>query len=931
MEKKDYKDTLNLPKTSFPMRGNLPKKEKEILKYWNEIDLYNKLLESHKYDRKFVLHDGPPYANGHIHIGHALNKILKDIVVKSKSMQGYQTPFVPGWDCHGLPIERAVFQKLKKRKDEVDPIDVRKKCREYATNWVNIQREEFIRLGVIGDWKNPYITMDPKYQADIVRELGKFYERGLVHRAKKPVYWCPNCVTALAEAEIEYADEVSPSIYVAFKIINDKGINLPENTYLVIWTTTPWTLPANVAVAVNPELEYVVLNSGEKHFIIAKSLLEDFREKTDLLGETVKTFKGIELEGIKYEHPFIDREGQVTLADYVAADTGTGLVHIAPGHGEEDYQVGLKYNLPVLVPVDDYGKFTDEAPSWLKGLKIWEANPVIIKRLKEIGALLFAGEINHSYPHCWRCKGKVIFRATPQWFIVMDKGNPTLREVALKEIDKVQWIPEWGKTRIKNMVEGRPDWCISRQRIWGVPIVAFYCEECGETIYSKEIADYVANIFEKESADAWYKREAKELLPEGFKCPKCGGEKFKKEMDILDVWFDSGSSHAAVLERRPELSWPADMYLEGSDQHRGWFQASLLESCGTRKEAPYKSVLTHGFTLDEKGHKMSKSLGNVVAPEDVVKKFGADILRLWVASENFTEDVKISENILKQVAEVYKKIRNTFRFMLGNLSDFTPEESLVYDELEEIDKWAINRFSILAKEIIDAYNSYKFNKIYRLIYDYCATELSSIYLDILKDTLYCEAPNSKKRKSAQTAIYKILYGLTTLIAPILSFTAEEIYSYIPGREKESVFLEEFPLFCESPDGELLERWEKLMKVKSLVNKALEKARAHKMIGHSLEASITVYVDGELREFLERYKELLPYIFITSGAEVKQFAAAPSCSVGDDEILKGVRVKVKKAEGQKCERCWMYSTTVGQDSEFPDVCERCARVLREISE
>ena len=927
--KRDYKDTLNLPKTSFPMRGNLPKKEKEFLKYWDGIALYNRILEEHKCDQKFILHDGPPYANGHIHIGHALNKILKDIVIKSRTMQGYQTPFVPGWDCHGLPIERAVFQKIKKRKDEVDAREIRKKCREYATNWVNIQREEFIRLGVIGDWKNPYITMDPKYQADIVRELGKFYEKGLVYRAKKPVYWCPTCVTALAEAEIEYKDEVSPSIYVAFEITDNKGLDFPENTYLVIWTTTPWTLPANVAVAVNPELDYVVLKSDDRAFIVAESLLEDFKEKTGIEGEVVKKLKGCEIEGVEYVHPFVDRKGKVVLADYVAADTGTGLVHIAPGHGEEDYQVGLRYGLPVIVPVDDYGRFTDEAPEWLRGIKIWEGNKLIIERLETSRNLLFAGEISHSYPHCWRCKGKVIFRATPQWFISMDGGNPTLREVALKEIDSLEWIPEWGRTRIRNMVEGRPDWCISRQRIWGVPIVAFYCEDCGEVIYSKEIADYVAEIFEKESADAWYEKDAKELLPEGFKCPKCGGEKFRKEMDILDVWFDSGSSHAAVLERRSELSWPADLYLEGSDQHRGWFQASLLESCGTRGKAPYVSVLTHGFTLDEKGHKMSKSLGNVVAPEDVVKKFGADILRLWVSSENFTEDVKISENILRQIAEVYKKIRNTFRFMLGNLYDFTPDMALSYDELEEIDRWAINRFFALAKEIVDAYNDYKFNRIYRLVYEYCATELSSIYLDIQKDTLYCEAPNSKKRRSAQTAIYRILYGLTTLIAPILSFTAEEVYSHLPGKEKESVFLEEFPTLCEALDEELLTRWEELIKVKSLVNKALEKARAEKMIGHSLEASVIVYADGEVKELLETYREELPYIFITSGAEVKRLAAAPSCAVEDEEILKGVKVKVKKAEGQKCERCWIYSTTVGQNEKYPDVCERCAKVLREL--
>ena len=928
MSEKDYKETLNLPKTSFPMRGNLPKKEPETLSYWNEINLYKKLLESHKCDCKFILHDGPPYANGHIHIGHALNKILKDIVIKSKAMQGYFTPFVPGWDCHGLPIERAVFKEIKKRKDEVDPIEVRKKCRQYAEKWIKTQKEEFVRLGVLGDWENPYITMDPSYQATILRELGKFYEKGLVYRAKKPVYWCPTCVTALAEAEIEYGEETSPSIYVAFKVTNGKG-KLDEGTYLVIWTTTPWTLPANVAVALHPDLEYVVLESEGKRYLVAKELAEDFSEKTGISNNAVKTFKGSDLEGIEYEHPFVDRKGKTVLADYVSSDTGTGLVHIAPGHGEEDYQVGLKYNLPVIVPVDDYGRFTDEAPEWIRGMKIWDANDKILEKLKETGHLLYAGKITHSYPHCWRCKKKVIFRATPQWFISMDKGQPTLRKVALDEIEKVKWIPAWGKTRIRNMVEQRPDWCISRQRIWGVPIVAFYCKSCGEVIYSKELADHVADIFEKESADAWYEESASELLPEGFTCPKCGGKEFEKEMDILDVWFDSGSSHAAVLEKREELSSPADLYLEGSDQHRGWFQASLLESCGTRGRAPYRSVLTHGFTLDEKGYKMSKSLGNVISPNDIVKRFGADILRLWVASENFTEDVRISENILKKIAESYKKIRNTFRFMLGNLYDFTPDKALNYDELEEIDKWAINRFFNLKNEIIRAYNDYKFNKVYRMVYEYCSNELSAIYLDILKDTLYCEHPDSKKRRSAQTAIYRILEGLTILIAPILSFTAEEVYSHIPGKEKESVFLEEFPPYCEDRDGEVLETWNRLIEIKKAVNKGLEKARSEDLIRHSLEAKVTVYAEGSDYDLLQRYALQLPYIFITSQAEVKPLSEAPETAVFDEDT--GIKVFVERAKGNKCERCWMYSETVGKDSEYPDVCERCARVLRELNE
>ncbi len=928
MEKKDYKDTLNLPRTSFPMRGNLPKKEVEILKKWEEIDIYARLMEEHECDDRFILHDGPPYANGHIHIGHALNKVLKDIVNKSKFMQGYQVPFVPGWDCHGLPIERAVFKEIKKKKDEVDPLEIRKKCRKYAEKWVNVQKEEFVRLGVFGDWKNPYITMDPKYQADIVRELGRFYEKGLVYRAKKPVYWCPSCVTALAEAEIEYGEEISPSIYVAFEVT---GGVLPPGSYLVIWTTTPWTLPANVAVAVHPELDYVLLESDGRKFLVAESLLEDFKEKTGIEGKVLKKFKGKELEGVEYKHPFLDRNGKVVLADYVSSETGTGLVHIAPGHGEEDYQVGQRYGLPILVPVDDYGRFTEEAPEWIRGMGIWEANPVIIEKLKEAGNLLYAGKVRHSYPHCWRCKGKVIFRATPQWFIAMDKGSPSLREIALREIDRVNWIPSWGRIRIRNMVEQRPDWCISRQRIWGVPIVAFYCKSCGEAIYSRELAEHVAEIFEKESADAWYEREVEQLLPPGFTCPKCGGKDFEKETDILDVWFDSGSSHAAVLERRPELDWPADLYLEGSDQHRGWFQASLLESCGTRGRAPYRAVLTHGFTLDEKGYKMSKSLGNVISPVDVIKKYGADILRLWVASENFTEDVKISENILKEVVEVYRKIRNTLRFMLGNLSDFKPEDSLPYEELEEIDKWALNRFYKLVSEILENYDKYRFNRIYRLFYEYCSNDLSSIYLDISKDVLYCELPDSKKRRSCQTAIYRILTGLTALMAPILSFTAEEVYSHIPGKEGESVFFEEFPPLCDDLDEELLSKWEILIKVKSLVNKAIEVARREGLVSHPLEAKVTVYAGGAVGELLREYEKDLPYIFITSQAEVAPLEEAPEEAVGDSDVVKDVKVLVQRAEGSKCQRCWVYSTSVGKDERYPDVCERCARVLRELEE
>jgi isoleucyl-tRNA synthetase len=911
---KDYKDTLNLPKTPFPMRANLPKREPEILKFWSENRLYERLIEEHRCDAKFILHDGPPYANGHIHIGHALNKILKDIVVKSKAMQGYQTPFVPGWDCHGLPIERAVLKELGKSKEEVDPVEVRKLCRAYAEKWIEVQRKEFIRLGVVGDWDNPYITMDPHYQAGILRELAKFYEKGLVYRAKKPVYWCPQCSTALAEAEIEYYDETSPSVFVAFKVADEK--NLPPDTYLVIWTTTPWTLPANVAVAVNPELTYTLFKANGRHLLLAKVLADDFAERTKLSLEPVEEFKGTQLEGLKYLHPLFKREGSVILADFVSAETGTGLVHIAPGHGEEDYTAGLKYGLPVIAPVDDKGRFTEDAGEWLNGINIWDGNKLILERLSSSGNLLHAENITHSYPHCWRCKGKVIFRATTQWFIAMD-GEPNLRRIAIEEAEKVSWLPEWGKTRITNMLSQRPDWCISRQRIWGVPIVAVFCKRCGETIYTKELAEHIANVFERESADAWYEKDLKDLLPSGFSCPACGGREFYRETDILDVWFDSGASHAIVLEEGRRLSWPADMYLEGSDQHRGWFQASLLESCATRNRAPYKTVLTHGFTLDGKGRKMSKSLGNVVSPMDVVNRFGADILRLWVASENFTEDVRISTQILKQVSEVYKKVRNTIRFMLGNLYDFDPErDSVRYEELEEIDRWAINAFYRFSNTVVDHYNTYRFNRIYRALYSYCSNELSSVYLDISKDTLYCEFPSSRKRRSCQTAIYRILQGLLSLIAPILSFTAEEAYQLLPGKEKVSVFLEEFPPPCETLDLELLEKWDTLIKVKGAVNQELERARAKDLVHHPLEASVRVFAEGKLYSLLKEYEDYLRYLFVTSQAKVEEHRGE-------------LKVRVERAEGKRCERCWMYSTDVGRDTSYPDVCLRCAGVLKRL--
>ena len=936
-EKADWKDTLNLPRTDFPMKANLAQREPEFLKYWEEMGLYQKMLEARKDAPLFILHDGPPYANGHIHMGTALNKVLKDFIVKSRRMAGYNCPYVPGWDCHGLPIELNVEKELKVKRGELPKLVIRQRCREYARRWIDIQREEFKRLGVIGDWENPYLTMSYDYEATIAREFVNFLSQGYVYRRKKPVYWCTHCVTALAEAEVEYYDHRSPSIYVKFPLEEEALAALPEEARekpvsLVIWTTTPWTLPANLAVALNPEFDYVVVSLEGEHLLLAEGRLSALAAELGLekVPPIISRVEARALEGKHARHPFLPRRSLIVLADYVTLEAGTGCVHIAPGHGEEDYETGLKYGLEVYAPVDAEGRFDPDLPK-IGGQNIYEANPKIVELLKERGALLFASEIKHSYPHCWRCKKPVIFRATEQWFISMEAHN--LRRRALEWIDRVKWIPRWGRERIRSMVERRPDWCLSRQRSWGVPLTVFICQKCGEILKDAEYYARTISLFEKHGADVWFEKEARELLPEGTRCPKCGGEEFRKEEDILDVWFDSGVSFAGVLERRPELRFPAELYLEGSDQHRGWFQSSLLCAVGTRGRAPYEAVLTHGFVVDGQGRKMSKSLGNVIPPEKVIKRYGAEILRLWVAAEDYRDDIRLSDEILARLTEAYRKIRNTCRFMLGNLYDFDPEKDLVpAEELPEFERYVLFRLSRLIRRSLKAYENYDFHLVSHGIHQFCAVDLSAIFIDVSRDTLYCEAPTSPKRRAVQTVLFHALTALTRLMAPILSFTAEEIWRHLPGpKESESVHLSSFP---EEPLPEVPEefqkKWERLFEVRSEITKALEIARKdEKLIRNSLEAQVLIEAEDEgLFRFLEENQGLLTDLAIVSQLRCQKGLGPEEGAVFyASEEMPGLKVLVRRAEGRKCERCWKWSETVGERKDLPSVCARCYGVLK----
>lgn len=933
----DYKDTLNLPQTDFPMKANLAKREPETLRFWDEKNVYAMILERRRESGHYILHDGPPYANGHIHIGHALNKILKDIIIKYKSMRGFYSPYIPGWDCHGLPIELQVDKNLGDKKDKFSVPEKRKLCREYAAKFVDIQREEFKRLGVMGDWQTPYLTMTNSYEAAIVREFCKFVETGDVYKGKKPVHWCPSCVTALAEAEVEYADKESPSVFVKFGLDEDAiGNVLPElkgkRVFVVIWTTTPWTLPANLAIAFHHDLEYIALEEGEEVDIIAAGRLEALREKIGLRGNIISRISGSKLEGMQANHPFIQRKSISVLAEFVSLEEGTGIVHIAPGHGEDDYEIGLKYGLDIYAPVDDHGKFSFTGPeeeSPLQGKFVFKANADIIEILKGKGALLKEEKIVHSYPHCWRCKKPVIFRATAQWFISMEKNK--LREKSLSEIEKVSWVPRWGRDRIHGMVSNRPDWCISRQRTWGVPITIIRCESCQELVTDHAVLSGIVKLVEAHSADVWFEKSAAEFLPDGYTCNKCGSAKFTKEMDILDVWFDSGVSHAAVMEADERLSWPADMYLEGSDQHRGWFQSSLLTSVGTRGAAPYKTVLTHGFVVDGQGKKMSKSLGNVVAPQEVIKGNGAEILRLWVSAEDYRDDVRISKEILARLTEAYRKIRNTCRFLLGNIYDYDGGDYAA--DMLEIDRWAMSRLQTFIKKVTAAYEGFDFHEVFHSIYNFCIVDMSAFYLDVLKDRLYTYRADSAERRAAQWVLSQTLSTMTRLMSPVLSFTAEEVWQSIKqsvtaigrgGDLEESVFLSAFPEPDEKYfDPELEKKWEDFFLLRSEVNKTIEIQRAERLLGNSLEAKIIVRLPDKYKILVSGNTGFLPAFFIVSAVKITDEAMEGSYKSAE---IEGLEIKVERAEGAKCQRCWNWSEAVGSFPEAPDICERCYKVI-----
>jgi isoleucyl-tRNA synthetase len=929
----DYKSTLNLPKTDFPMQAGLPKREPEMLKDWQENKLYENVMKKNEGRPLYVLHDGPPYANGDIHLGTALNKVLKDIIVRYRNMSGYKAPYVPGWDTHGLPTELKARKKAGvENSTTISDVELRKICREFALHYLDDQRNQFMRLGGIADWQNPYITLTHDFEAKQVEVFANMAQKGLIYKGLKPVYWCSSCKTALAEAEIEYSEDPCDSIYVKFRVTDDKGVFSakgvdPSKVFFVIWTTTTWTIPANVAICLGPEFEYSLVKCGDEYYVMATELYKEAMSaagKTDY--EVVATFMGSDLEYIKTAHPFLDRSSLVILGDHVTLESGTGCVHTAPGHGVEDYNVCHDHypELPVVVPVDADGKMTAEAGEKFCGLTTAEANKAILAHLDEIGALFAVKHIIHQYPHCWRCKNPVLFRATEQWFCSVD----AIKDKAVEEINKVQWIPAWGRDRITSMVRERNDWCISRQRRWGVPIPIFYCKDCGEPLISKDAMDAVSRLFAKEGSDSWYIKSAKEILPEGTKCAKCGCTEFTQEHDIMDVWFDSGCSHAAVVDQRPELRWPADMYLEGADQYRGWFQSSLLTSVAWRGQAPYRSVVTHGWVVDGEGRKMSKSLGNGIVPSEIIEKYGADILRLWVASSDYHADIRISHEILKQLSDAYRKIRNTARFILGNLYDFDPNKDLVSpDEMEPLDRWALHRFNGLIEQTKKGYESYEFHDAYHAIHNFCVVDMSNFYLDVLKDRLYVEKPDSATRRAAQSAMYLILDGMTRLVSPILAFTSDEIWRSMKHRSDENA---ERVLYNDMPepidvnaDDEFVARWDKIHQIREDVKKALELARKDNVIRASLDAKVTLHCSAELYPFVKSVEQVLPAVLIVSQLEVKEGGEGTF----KGEELPDLSVSVAHADGEKCSRCWSYGNTVGSDPEHPDICARCAAVLK----
>lgn len=926
----DYNNTLNLPSTDFPMRAGLPEREPQALSQWEEMKLYEKMIAANEGKPLYVLHDGPPYANGKIHLGTALNKILKDFIIKYKNMSGFRSPYVPGYDTHGLPTE------LKARKaagvgnaTHISALELRKMCREFALGFVDDQRDQFKRLGVLAEWDNPYLTLKPEFVAKQVEIFGEMAKKGYIYKGLKPVYWCPECQTALAEAEIEYAEDPCHSIYVKFKVKNDLGKLAAlgaelDKTYFVIWTTTTWTLPGNVAICVGPNYEYSVIKANGEYYVMATELAASALAAAKIEQyETVGTISGSELELMTAEHPFLDRESLVIVGDHVTLESGTGCVHTAPGFGVDDFEVCRKYKqLPIVVSVDAKGVLTEEAGQFA-GLTTDEANKKIAMHLDETGNLLALQKIIHQYPHCWRCKSPILFRATEQCFCSISD----FADKAVDAINTVEWIPGWGKDRITGMVKDRSDWCISRQRTWGVPIPIFYCEDCGAEIINDETIKNISDIFRAEGADAWYAHEASELLPDGYKCPKCGSTHFKKETDIMDVWFDSGSTHAAVLDQRDYLKFPADIYLEGADQYRGWFQSSLLTSVATKGIAPYKTIVTHGWVVDGEGKKMSKSLGNTISPEEIVNQYGADILRLWVASSDYHADIRISKDILKQLSEAYRKIRNTARFILGCINDFDPDkDSVSLDELEPIDKWALSRLDELNKKVCESYEKFEYHIIFHAVHNFCVVDMSNFYLDVLKDRLYVEKADSKTRRAAQTAIYKILDSLTLMLAPIITFTADEIWQFMPhdsSRNTEHIVLNEYPsLTGVEVDGDFTTKWERLHAVRDDVKKAVENARKEKVIGASLDAEIELFADGEMLDFLKANENELPAIFIASAVRVTEGNG------GDFHGELPIGVTVRKASGEKCERCWSYSDTVGKSSDHPTLCARCAAIISE---
>lgn len=980
----ELKKTVNLPKTNFSQKANLGQAEPARLKKWAELDLYRMICQARKGAEKFILHDGPPYANDNIHLGTAMNKILKDFIVKSRSMMGYDSPYVPGYDCHGLPIEMYVDKKLGAKKANMPPLSIRRACREHAANALKSQTRDFQRLGILGEWDNPYLTMSNHYEAETARLFGRFIERGYVYKGARPVYWCIHDQTALAEAEVEYRQHTSESVYVKFPLKSDPalidGSLAGRNVFFLIWTTTPWTLPANLGIAVHPDFEYAAIVHDEEVYIVASDLVGAVAMKcgigaTDDDGghapEVLAHFPGSRLDRLECRHAWLDRTSLVMLGEHVTlggeadAETeldvkeareksatskaGTGCVHTAPGHGHDDFVIGKRYGLEIYCPVDSAGRFTSDVEHFA-GERVFEANPKITAFMRETGALVFSEEYEHRYPHCWRCKNPVIFRATPQWFISMDaesgKGEverdedgrvrtnfieneideqvQSLRACALREIERVNWIPAWGRDRMRNMFKGRPDWCVSRQRVWGVPIPVFYCKGCDEAIADGAIVRRVADFFERESSDAWYVRDAIELLPEGYTCPKCGGAEWTKETDILDVWFDSGSSSIAVLERREGLRWPADVYIEGGDQYRGWFNSSLMVGLAAHDAAPYRSVLTHGWVVDGQGKAMHKSGGNAVSPNDVIKESGAEILRLWSASSEFTEDVRCSPEILQRVSDGYRKLRNTARFALGNLHGFDPvRDSVPHDEMLEIDRWALSELDLIVERVRTAYEAYEFHTVYHTLYNFATVTLSARYFDIIKDRLYTAAPRSLSRRSAQTALHAIGDALARLLAPILVFTADEIWENLPHSSVDnepvfaSVHIAEFPVARRVRDAEMATAWESLFGMRDVVLQALEEARNAKLIGSSLEARINLSASKEDYDLLERYKDELRYLFIVSQVQISKAEEG------------GVKVTVDRADGEKCERCWNYSERVGESSRYPTACERCVESLIEI--